>query len=320
MSREINSQQQKKYVAFKAAPLVSIITLNWNQLEATRQFLESTKKLTYQHYEILVCDMGSTIDPGPQLFKENYPHTRLLYADSSLRSDNAANWAVTKAKGDFILFMNNQTEVTENLLQDLLTPFLDNPTLGATCPKIYSFKHKNIIEYAGRKPVNILTGRSHIIGNRQKDKGQFDKQAYTNGVHSGAMMVRRNIIENGGVLPRNFFVYFDDTEISTRIFKHGYKILYQPRAIVYSKYSIANSRGTATEVYYNTRNRILAMRNNTTTGAFAAFLIFFSLFFIPFNVIRFSVLRKFGHLQAFLKAIVWNLEKRKSKLTFYSNL
>lgn len=320
MSREINIQQEKKYIAIKATPLVSIITLNWNQTEITRQFLESTQKLTYRNYEILVCDMGSTVDPGPQIYKGNYSNTRLLKADNTLRTSGAANWAVAHAKGDFILFMNNQTEVTETLVEELLLPLMEDPALGVTCPKIYSYKNKNIIEYAGCKPVNVLTGRSNIVGNRQKDKGQYDKKAYTNGVYSGAMMIRKSIIEKGAVLPRNFFIYFDDAEISTRILKNGYKILYQPGAVVYSKYSVSNRRGTAMEVYYNTRNRILAMRNNTSIPGFAAFLLFFSLFFIPFNIIRYTALRKFGHLQAFFKAIVWNLKKKKSKLAFYSNL
>lgn len=320
MSREIITQQGKRYLNIKATPLVSIITLNWNQTEHTRQLLESTRKLTYKHYEVLVCDMGSAIDPGPLLFKANYPNTRLLRADNVQRTEGAANWAVSQAKGDFILFINNQTEVTENLIEELLTALLDDNGAAVACPKVYSHQNKNIIEYAGCTAVSTLTGRNNIIGNKKKDKGQYDKQVYTNGVYSGAMMIRKNIIEKSVLLPRNFFVYFDDIEISARIIKGGYKILYEPKAVVYSKKPLVNRRGTAMEVYYNTRNRILAMRNNTTTVGFSVFLLFFSLFFIPFNIVRYTVTRKFNHLQAFLKAIAWNLKKRKSKLQFYSNL
>lgn len=321
MSREIGIQQEKRYIAVKATPPVSIIILNWNQTEATQQFLESTRNLSYKNYEILVCDMGSAIDPGPQIFKGNYPNTRLLKADNMHhRMPGAANWAVAQAKGDFILFMNNQTEVTENVIEALLTPLLEDPKLGVACPKICSYHNKSIIEYAGCKPVNVLTGKSNIVGSRQKDKGQYDKQAFTNGVYSGAMMMRKSIIEKGNVLPRNFFVYFDDAEISARILKQGYKILYQPGAVVFSKSSLANRKDTAITVYYDTRNRILAMRNNTTAVGFATFFLFFSLFFIPFNIIRYTALRKFGHLQSFFKAIAWNMKKPKSKLAFYSNL
>lgn len=313
-------QQEKKYIAIKATPLISIIVLNWNQTETTQQFLASTRKLKYSNYEILVCDMGSTIDPGPQIYKGNYPNTRLLKADIMHRPSGAVNRAIAQAKGDFILFMNNQTEVTENVVEELLRPLLENPALGVTCPKVYSYSNRNIIEYAGCNPVSILTGKSNIIGNRQPDKGQYDKQVYTDGVYSGAMMMRKSIIEQGAVLPPSFFVYFDDAEISARVLKCGYKILFQPSAIVYSKRPIVNRQGTATEVYYNTRNRILAMRNNTTAVGFSAFLLFFSLFFFPVNIIWYTVSGKFDHLWAFIKAITWNIKKPKSKLAFYANM
>ncbi|MFT4016269.1 MAG: glycosyltransferase family 2 protein [Agriterribacter sp.] len=320
MNREINTRQEKRYITIKAKPLVSIITLNWNQTEATRHFLESTRKLAYPHYEILVCDMGSAIDPGPQIYKGNYANTRLLRADNNMKAEGAANWAVAQAKGDFILFMNNHTEVTEHLIEDLLTPLVEDTTVGAACPKIYSYKNRNVIEYAGSTSLNPLTGRTYIIGSRQKDNGQYNKQVYTNGVYSGAMMMRKSMIEKAGVLPRNFFVYFDDAEISARILKSGYKILYQPGAIVYSKHSATTKRATATEVFYNTRNRIMAMRNNSTTAGFSVFLLFFTLFLAPFNIVKYTVTGKSGHLKAFFKAITWHLKKRKSSLRFYANL
>ncbi|HRO17305.1 MAG TPA: hypothetical protein PLU07_03900, partial [Ferruginibacter sp.] len=54
-------------------PLVSIITLNWNQTAVTCEFLESTKKLNYPHYEILVCDMNSDESPAEKIQLLNIP-------------------------------------------------------------------------------------------------------------------------------------------------------------------------------------------------------------------------------------------------------
>ncbi|MFT3705858.1 MAG: glycosyltransferase [Agriterribacter sp.] len=309
--------QEKNYIAIKANPLVSIITLNWNQTETTCQFLESTKKLNYKNYEILVCDMGSTVDPGPSIFRGNYPNTRLLKMDDAIKVSGGVNWAVTQAKGDFILLINNHTEVTENLLEDLMAPLLTDKVLGVTCPKIRSFHNKDVIEYAGYKPVNKVTGANTIIGNKQKDKGQYDKRAYTHGAYTGAMMLRKSVIEHGGMLPQNFFIYFDDSDVSARIIKKGYKILYQPKALVYNKSSIAGSRKTAMQVYYTTRNRILYMRKNTNLAQFSVFMIFFAVFFLPFNVIQFTVKRQFNHLNAFFKAIVWHIKHWK-KANSYS--
>ncbi len=304
--------QEKTYISIKAKPLISIITLNWNQTETTCQFLESTKKLTYKNYEILVCDMGSTVDPGPRIYNGNYPNTRLLRTDNNSKTTSGVNWAVKQASGDFILLINNHTEVTENLLEDLLAPLLADNVLGVTCPKIRSFYNKDVIEYAGYKPVNKVTGGNTIIGNKQKDKGQYDKRAYTHGAYTGAMMLRKSVIEKAGMLPQNFFIYFDDSDVSARIIKNGYKILYQPQAVVYNKSSMAlGTHKTAMQVYYTTRNRIMYMRKNSNLAQFTSFMLFFTLFFTPYNILQFAVRRQFNHVKAFIKAIIWHIKTGK---------
>src|SRR5688500_11877454 len=101
-------------------PLVSIITLNYNQTHVTCEFLESTRNLSYSNYEIIVCDMASDIDPTPFILAGNYPNTRLLLSKKNLGFAGGNNWGMEHAKGDFIFIVNNDTEVTPDLLQQLL--------------------------------------------------------------------------------------------------------------------------------------------------------------------------------------------------------
>ena len=300
--------QEKKFILVKAKPLISIITLNWNQTEITCQFLESTRKLLYKHYEVLVCDMGSAADPTLQIITGNYPNTRILKTDPC--NDNGVNWAIKQAKGDFILLINNHTELTENTLDDLLAPFLTDKILGVTCPKIRSFHRKNEIQYAGYNAMNKLTGRKTIIGHKKEDKGQYDIPLYTHGAYSGAMMIRKTVIEQAGMLPRNFFIYFDDSDVSARILKNGYKILYQPKAVVYNRASLLPSEKSAINVYYRTRNRILFMRRNSNLLQFSIFLSFFFFLTIPATTTKFLIKRQFTHLQSFFKGIWWNVKMR----------
>ncbi|HRN55578.1 MAG TPA: glycosyltransferase family 2 protein [Agriterribacter sp.] len=300
--------QEKKYILVKAKPLISIITLNWNQTEITCQFLESARKLAYPHYEVLVCDMGSAADPTLRIIKGNYPNTRIIKTDTG--NDNGVNWAVKQAKGDFILLVNNHTVLTENTLDDLIAPFLTDSLLGVACPKICSFHKKNEIQYAGYNALNRLTGRKTIIGHKKEDRGQYDTPVYTHGAYSGAMLIRKNVIEQPGMLPRNFFIYFDDYDISARILKKGYRILYQPKALVYNKAPLRPSEKSAINVYYNTRNRIQFMRRNSNLLQFAVFIFFFLLLTVPAATIRFLFKRQFTHLQSFFKGIWWNVKMR----------
>src|SRR5688572_29981437 len=104
-------------------PFISIITLNYNQTEATCAFLESTRHLTYPHFEILVCDMASVKDPTEQITKGNYPYTRLLKSKKNLGFAGGNNWGMRQAKGEYLFIVNNDTEVTPELLQKLIAPF-----------------------------------------------------------------------------------------------------------------------------------------------------------------------------------------------------
>jgi len=299
---------EKKFVFAKAKPLISIITLNWNQTEITCQFLESTKHLLYKNYEILVCDMGSAADPTARIAAGNFPNTRILKTEAY--TESTINWAVKEAKGDFILLINNHIEVTENLLDDLLTPFQTNHSLGVTCPKIRSFHKKNIIQYAGYNALNRITGRNTIIGNKKEDKGQYDRPLYTHGAYSGTMLIKKSIIEHPDMLPQHFFTYFDDSDISARILKKGYKILYQPKAVVYNKNPLISSPKSAIHVYYATRNHILFMRRNSNLLQFSIFLSFFAFYTVPATIIKFSVKRQFVHIQSFFKGIWWNIRMK----------
>ena len=100
-----NTVTEKKFLLVKAEPLVTIITLNWNQTEITCQFLESTRHLRYRNYEILVCDMGSAADPTGRITAGAFPNTRVLKRETYTGSN--INWAVKEAKGDFILLITN---------------------------------------------------------------------------------------------------------------------------------------------------------------------------------------------------------------------
>jgi GT2 family glycosyltransferase len=120
-------------------PLISIITLNYNQQEITCEFLESTRKLKYRNYEILVCDMASSINPLSLIEAGNYPNTRVLLSSENLGFAGGNNWGMDQASGDFVFIVNNDTEVTDELLDKLLKPFSEDPSIGVTCPKIRFF-------------------------------------------------------------------------------------------------------------------------------------------------------------------------------------
>src|SRR5579872_3802747 len=120
-------------------PLVSIITLNYNQATITAEFLESSKKLLYPEFEILVCDMGSSEDPGKIFNISDYPNARLLRNKKNLGFAGGNNWGFRQARGEFIFIVNNDTDLTPDIIQRLTEPFSQNSMIGIVCPKIKYF-------------------------------------------------------------------------------------------------------------------------------------------------------------------------------------
>ena len=289
-------------------PLVSLITLNYNQTEVTCAFLESTKALTYHNFETIVVDNASTKDPTKQIEQGNYPHLRLVLSEKNLGFTGGNNLGMRKAQGDYVLIVNNDTEVTPNLLEQLLMPFKQDERVGVVSPKIKFYDHPDIIQYAGFQPMNPFTGRTGAVGSREPDRGQHDTPGETYGAHGAAMMVKREVIEKVGMFAETFFIYYEEWDWSARIRRAGYKIFYQPKATIYHKESITMGKESAIKAYYHTRNRILYMRRNSEKSQFVIFTLFLICFIIPKAVINYSRRGQFKHLKAFVSGVLWNIK------------
>ena len=291
----------------KDQPFISIITLNYNQTDVTCDFLASTRNLKYRNFEILVCDMASAVDPSPKILGGNYANTRLLLSKENLGFAGGNNWGMRQAKGDFMFIVNNDTVVTDNLLDELLKPFYEDDSIGVTCPKIKYFDQPNTIQYAGFNPMNKYTGRTSGIGVREEDKGQHDTSGITYGAHGCAMLVKKAVIDKVGMFPEKFFLYYEEWDWSARILKAGFKIWYTAPAVIYHKESVSVGKANPMKTYYHTRNRILYIRRNAGFFPLIIFTVYFSLFALPKNTISYLLNRQFTHLKCFLKGVAWNL-------------
>ncbi len=288
-------------------PLVSIITLNYNQLAVTCEFLESTRHLTYGNYEVLVCDMASADDPTETIQTAGYPNVKVLRCQQNLGYAGGNNWGMLFAKGHFIFIVNNDTELPPDVIELLLQPFKQNSTIGVVCPKIKFYFAPNVIQYAGFNPMNPYTGRTSERGNKEEDNGQYDMSGFTNGAHGCAMMVKREVVEKVGKFPEKFFLYYEEWDWSARMIKAGYKIWYNAEAVVYHKESVSVGKHNPVKVYYHTRNRILYMRRNVGKMQLLSFFFFFFFFSAPKTLAMYIRYRQFAHLKFFMKGVVWNL-------------
>jgi GT2 family glycosyltransferase len=294
-------------------PLVSIITLNWNSTAVTCDFLRSIKEQnTYPNIEVIVVDNNSKENPTQSLHQA-YPLVKVICNNSNLGFSGGNNVGIRQAKGDYLFIVNNDTEFTPHLLEGLMEVFQQNTDAGVVCPKFHYFFEKGTIEYAGYKAVNIFTGRNAMIGSREKDEGQYNEVKETKYAHGGGMMVSRKVIEEVGLMPEEFFLYYEELDWSVRIRKKGFKIYFQPASLIYHKESMTTGKTSPLKTFYLTRNRILFMRRNIPIAGLSVFLLYFTFFTIPKNTLSYLLKRQTNHLKSFWKGIFWHFN---SKISF----
>jgi GT2 family glycosyltransferase len=219
-----------------------------------------------------------------------------------------------QARGEYMFIVNNDTELTPDIIGILLEPFYSQKNIGVSCPKIKYFSDRQIIQYAGFQPMNPFTGRTSTIGDLEKDLGQYNVSGPTNGAHGCAMMVRKSVIEKTGMFPEKFFLYYEEWDWTARILKAGYSIWYTSEATIYHKESMSVGKENPMKVYYHTRNRILYMRRNSSVIHLLIFAVFFTLFTMPKAVFTYIRNKQTTHLKLFMKAILYNLTHNSKSL------
>lgn len=292
----------------KSTPLVSIITINYNQYKLTCDFLRSLSKLTYRNFEVLVIDNASVDDTNEKI-KSEFPFVRTYRTTKNLGFSGGNNLAMKLAKGDFMFIVNNDTEIADaNLLEKLLEPFEQDFTVGMVSPKIRYFDNPDVIQFAGYNKINSFTGRNSQVGDGEIDHGQYNTSGYTHYANGAAMMVKREVLEKVGIFTDHFFLMYEELDWSAQTIKYGYTIFYQAEVYILHKESMSVGKKSALKVYYNNRNRIMFMRRNAGFAGCSFFLFYFVVFTIPKNVMTFLLKREFDHLRSFLKAIQWNIQ------------
>jgi len=184
-------------------------------------------------------------------------------------------------------------------------------------PKIKFYYDNNVIQYAGSTGMSRFTLRNAHVGNKQEDKGQYNKECYTDYGHGAAMMVPRKIIDSIGGMNEVYFLYYEELDWCERIRKSGLKIKYIPEATVFHKESISTGKDSALKVYYLTRNRILFARKNLR--GFHKYISYLYMFFVsvPKNIVKnINDLKK---LKDFLYGLLWNLPIKYFKINPYKN-
>ena len=220
-------------------PEVSIIIPVYNQFAYTHACLDSILKYSGEvKYEVIIADDCST-DQTQQL--DQVAHgIRIIRNKKNLRFLLNCNHAAKFAKGRYLLFLNNDTQVRENWLTSLLALMNRDHTIGMVGSRlVYPDGH---LQEAG----GIVWKDGSAWNYGQKKNPEDPEYNYVKDVDyiSGAAIMIRTALwkEIGGFDKRYAPAYYEDTDLAFEVRKHGYRVVYQPLSVVVHFEGISNGR------------------------------------------------------------------------------
>lgn len=291
-------------------PLVSLITVNYNQTQVTRELLQSLRNITYPAVEVIVVDNASA-DTSIEKLKDEFPEIIYIQTGRNLGFAGGNNVGIKAAKGEFIMLLNNDVEVTPGFLEPLLEVFEKDPKVGMASPKVL-YPDGKTIQYAGAVSIQPFTGRGKRIGLFEQDNGQYDRIEKTGLGHGAALIVRRSVIDEVGLMPEMYFLYYEEHDWCEQVKRRGYDMYYIGTSSVIHKESMSTGGDESyLKVHYLNRNRLLFMRRNFSGLAYLGGVLFLFIFAIPKKVVTYLGKGKLDLVRALYDGISWNLSNPK---------
>ena len=238
-------------------PSVVVTVLNYNRFKDTIECLSSLKMCAYPEMTILVVDNGST-DSSARYIGVAHPDIEIVATGKNEGYTGGVNCCIREAlskKPKYILVLNNDTLVDPNFLFHLVNALEEHPHGAAAIGTILAEHDRRTIWYAGGRMISWrgLAIHEHKGKNVQLvDLGQTRKVTFVSGC---MILFRTSILEFTGLEDERFFMYLDDIELSCRIQRKGFDLIYVPQSVIYHK--VLLERESAFKLYYSVRNRLL---------------------------------------------------------------
>ena len=292
---------------------VAILVINYNGLRWLPRCLASLVKTKYPKYEIYLIDNAS-VDRSVEYVHENYPSVRIIRNSRNFGFAEAYNRAIDQTEADYVVLLNNDTEVLDpEWLDHLVKVANGDRQVAAVACKMVSMGDPQFLESAGGMGIPywrgfVDIGRAEIDANQYPDR--FEPFAFC----GGAALIRKSAFIDAGKFDRRFFLYFDDPDLSWRLRLLGWKVGYAPAAKV-AHYLGGTSGGrevTPLRLYYCHRNLLRTIIKNCGS----------SLPWALSNYLLFSLLMITGFLIyeprkaiVVLTGIAWNIRNLKTTYT-----
>lgn len=243
--------------------LISIILINYNGYKDTIECISSLKKIKYNNYRIIIVDNCSTDNSIDKLNNYIDGNEKIILIRNTENNGFAGgnNIGIKHAMQlgtDYVLLLNNDTEVEENFICELIKPFEEYDNVGITTSKMMYYSEKNRVWFGGgHMDWTRFRGEHENYKLIDDFNDNIREITFATGC---CMLIKNEVIKNVGLLPEEYFMYFEDLDYCLKVQENSYRIIYNPNSVIYHKVS-SSSGGEESEFYikWATRNRLILL-------------------------------------------------------------
>lgn len=297
----------------KLHPKVSIVILNYNGLPFLKGCLKTVRSQTYKNIEIIVVDNNST--DGSQRYIRRQSDVVLIENPENYGYARANNIGVKKATGEFVLILNNDTELNPNTIEELVNCYEEKSILS---PLQLNLKNKH------KSEVLCLGMGVDIFGYPYDIKLNPNKIFYADG--AAIFMKKKDFVKIGG-FDEKLFIFFEDTDLSWRARLYGYQIKQCITSVVYHygggylEYG-ENKKKYVTSKFRRYQNEKNAIRNIIKNYSIPLVIPLLLILF-PIHLFEILFLIITGNrtvVKCYYDAYLWNIKNIDDTLKFRRNV
>ncbi len=288
-------------------PLVSIIILTFNSIQFIEQCLTTVYGSNYRNFEVILVDNGSSDETvaAAKRISNGKSNFRFFQNERNSGFADGNNIGARLAKGEYIVFLNADTEVDSKWIGEIVRFFESDSRIGIVQAKLLQLTNRKRIDSVG--DYLDYYGRAISLGGDwgEIDIGQYDKPRQIFSARGAAMAIRKVLFRELAGFDRSFFLDYEDIDLCWRARINGATIFYVPTAIVYHRGMRETDERDAARTFHPVKNRFVSLLKNYTLENIVRFVIpYFAIIFVPTMLVDLVRNRRKVFLQR-LRALSW---------------